>query len=495
MAGVIRNEEVLTGAWRFARTLDALGVDRRGAVAAMLPNSVEHLWAYRGTTCSGRRFTSMSWRWTPDEADYVLGNCEADVFVADVRYREAALAAAHRVPPERRFVTGGELPGFRPWSEIDAAPGHAYEHPLAGTTLLYTSGTTGRPKGVQRQAPEDRPPPTHVCAAGMAMMKAFVPEEDLGGAHLVAAPLYHSGPQTYCDGAIELGCDLVLLERFDPEALLSAIEEHRITSTFLVPTHFVRLLRLPEEVRSRYDVSSLRLVCHGAAPVAVDVKRRMIDWWGPVLCEFYGATEGGGVMIDSHDWLRKPGSVGRPRPGLVMRILDDAGNQLPTGREGTVCFGVEDHNPWVYKGDADKTAASRPVDGFYTMGDVGYVDEDGFLFLCDRRADVIISGGVNIYPAQVESVLLELPVVADCCVVGAPDDEWGEQVRAVVELVVGTDSTQARETILAHCRDRLARHQVPRGIDFAASLPRSEAGKLARRSVRDPYWAGRSRRI
>ena len=493
MSRVISNALVHAGAARFARTLDSLGVDPRAGVAALLANTVEHLWVYRGATCSGRRFTSMSWRWTPEEADYVVGNCEAEVFVADARYAEAAQRAAHHIDEQKRFCVGGDIPGFRPWRDVDQQSGDEYERPLAGSTMLYTSGTTGRPKGVKRRPPAEQAPPTTVCAAGMSMLSAFVAEAERTGPHLVAAPLYHSGPQTYCDGAIGLGCDIVLLEAFDPEAVLAAIAEHRVASTFLVPTHFVRLLRLPEETRRRYDLSSLKLACHGAAPVSVDVKHKMIEWWGPVLCEFYGATEGGGVMIDSHTWLTKPGSVGKPRPGLEMKIIDDAGSEVAPGVEGTICFAVDEDNPWSYKGDADKTEESRPLEGWYTMGDVGYVDADGYLFLCDRRADVIISGGVNIYPAQVESVLLELPEVADCCVVGVPNEEWGEEVRAVVQLVA--PDTLSADAILAHCQERLSGYQIPRGVDFDPQLPRTEAGKLARRSIRARYWEGRKRRV
>ena len=314
---------------------------------------------------------------------------------------------------------------------------------------------------------------------------------------LLLRPLYHAGPNTYCDGALLLGADAVLMERFDAEAFLAAVEAHRATSTFLVPTHFVRLLRLPQEVRDRYDVSSLELVCHGAAPVSVAVKRAMIEWWGPVLFEFYGGTEGGGNMIGSEEWLRKPGSVGRPRPGQNLKILDDQNVEVPVGQEGMVCYELDDA-PFEYKGDPDKTRGSRRGERFFTLGDVGYVDEDGYLFLCDRRADVIISGAVNIYPAQIESVMMELDSIADCCVVGVPNEEWGEEVRGVVQLEPGRstgDEAEQVEAILSHCRAGLAGYQVPRGIDFVPVLPRTETGKLARRSIREAYWEGQERRV
>jgi long-chain acyl-CoA synthetase len=491
---VVKNTEVEEGSARFARMLDRIGVARRGGVACLLANTPEYLHAYRGTTWSGRRFTPMSGRWQADELAYVAENCEAECLGVDARYGDRIGAAAHLVPADRRFAVGGPIAGFRDWREIEAEDASVYDTPLAGETMLYTSGTTGRPKGVLRQSAEDVPPPTRTGAAGKLMMSAFLPEGVRGGVHLVAAPLYHAGPNTYCDGALLLGSDVVLMERFDAEAFLAAVETHRATSTFLVPTHFVRLLRLPESVRNRYDVSSLQLVCHGAAPVSVAVKRAMIDWWGPVLFEFYGGTEGGGNMISSEEWLRKPGSVGRTRPGQVLRILNDEGQEVPVGQEGLICYALNDE-PFEYKGDPEKTQASRQGEDSFTLGDVGFVDEDGYLFLCDRRADVIISGAVNIYPSQIESVLMELDSVADCCVVGIPNEEWGEEVRAVVQLEPSADLPNPEEAILRHCRDRLSGYQVPRGVDFDRELPRTETGKLARRTIRARYWKDQERRV
>ena len=491
----VRNAEALAGAARFSRALDAAGIPTRGAVACLTANTPETLSAYRGATWSGRRYTPLSGRWQAEDVDYVVGNCEADAFVVDARYADLVAAAAERVAPERRFAIGGAIPGFRPWSDVEAFSGDAYDRPLAGENMLYTSGTTGRPKGVLRANVAEGPPPTLTAAAGAAMMRAFLPGGASDGVHLVAAPLYHAGPNTYCDGALVLGADVVLMERFDPERFLATVEETGATSTFLVPTHFVRLLRLPEDVRRRYDVSSLRLVCHGSAPVSIPVKRAMIEWWGPVLYEFYGGTEGGGAMIGPEEWLRKPGSVGKPRPDVEMAILDDTGDEVTAGTEGTVAFAL-DETPFEYKDDADKTAEGRVKPGWFTMGDIGYVDEDGYLFLCDRRADVIISGGVNIYPAQIESVLLERPEIADCCVVGIPNEEWGEEVRAVVQLVEGTAPSEATaEAILAHCGAHLSGYQVPRSVDFDEALPRTETGKLARRSIRGRYWEGRASRV
>jgi long-chain acyl-CoA synthetase len=514
----LRNADAIASAARFSRALDRAGVPTRGAVALVMANTPEYIAAYRGATWSGRRLTPCSTRWTAADVAYVVENCEADAVVVDARYAEIVREGIRHIDPARRFVVGdmvgnavghsvgrvgaapGLLEGFRPWSDVEALSGAPYEKPLCGENMLYTSGTTGRPKGVLRKNSPTGPPPTITAQSGAAMMTAFLPEGARDGIHLVSSPLYHSGPNAYCDGALLLGADLVLMERFDPEAFLAAVERYRATSTFLVPTHFVRLLRLPPEVRNRYDVSSLSLVCHGSAPVSVEVKRAMIEWWGPILYEFYGGTEGGGVQISSQEWLAKPGSVGRPRPGLELAILDDAGQPVPAKTEGRVCFKL-DATPFEYKGDPEKTSESRHGDGYYSLGDIGYIDEDGYLFLCDRRSDVIISGGVNLYPAKIESVILGLPIVADCCVVGAPDDEWGEEVRAVVQLcdpgVLTDEAARAKtvEAIRAACRAQLSGPEVPRGVDFDQALPRTETGKLARRTIRERYWKGRERRI
>jgi long-chain acyl-CoA synthetase len=489
---VLTSEELVASGNRVARALDDAGIPVRGSVAVLVGNVPEYLAAYRGATWSGRRFTPISWRWTADDVAYVVGNCEADALVVDARFAEAAAGAAELIDPTRRFAVGGPIAGFRDWAEVEDFPADPLAEPLAGTTMMYTSGTTGRPKGVQREHP-DGPPPNHIGRGGMGMLRWCLDDAATDRAHLVCTPLYHSGPLTYADGASLLGADLVLMERFDPEAVLRAIEEHQVSSTFMVPTQFVRLLRLPAGARDRHDLSSLQLVVHGSAPVAPEVKRAMIDWLGPVLFEFYGGTEGGGVSIDSHDWLTHPGSVGRPRPDLQLEVRGEDGAVVPSGVEGQVWF--NDGRTFAYKDDA-ATTAEAVRDGWFTLGDIGYVDDDGFLYLCDRRADVVVTGGVNVYPAQVEAVLLAHPAVADCCVVGTPDDEWGESLRAVVQVVPGhaADAALGAE-LLAHCRGSLAGYQVPRAVDFDPALPRTETGKLARREVRDRYWRGRSRRI
>jgi long-chain acyl-CoA synthetase len=480
----VANEQIVAESHRVARALDALDLPPRAGVSALLPNCPEFLYAARGVAWSGRVWTPICWHWTPDEVAYVVGDSDARVMIAHVDFAEAALAACGSVPEQGRFSVGGELPGFRRIEEMGEFSDAPLDDPVAGDCMLYTSGTTGRPKGVLRPPGEPKPPPGVVALAGRAMLERFSGDA-ARGPHLVAAPLYHAGPSAYCEGAILLGADIVLLDRWDAREFLEAVERERICSTFLVPTHFVRLLRLDAANRNAADTSSLRLVVHGAAPVSVEVKRQMIDWLGPILFEFYGGTEGGGVGIGSEEWLAHPGSVGRPAQGVEVTILDAEGAVCAPGVQGDVYFRGSPN--FEYKGDADKTAAGRRGDRF-TLGDIGYLDEDGYLYLCDRSADVIISGGVNVYPAQVESVLLAHPAVADCCVVGVAHPEWGEEVRGVVQLEPGHVAQDATaQQLIAHCRSQLAGYQVPRRIDFVSSLPRTETGKLARRSVRDGY--------
>ena len=490
----VANDEIQAGGNRFARALDREGIGTRGKVAVLLPNVVEFLWIYRGCAWSGRRFTPLSWRWSIDEAKYVIDNCEADVVVAHARFADIARQAAVDIPAARRIAVGGAIEGFRLYEEFVAdCSSDALDQPLAGDTMLYTSGTTGRPKGVLRPMAADMPPPSRVGRGGMMMLQTY-----LGGepdrVHLVAAPLYHSGPVSYCEGASLLGADVVLMDGWDASTFLELVELHSVTSTFVVPIHFVRLLKLPHEVRRQHDLSSLRLVVHGAAPTAVEVKRKMIEWLGPIVFEFYGGTEGGGISISSREWLRKPGSVGRPyNPAVQIHILDDEGAPCAAGVEGAVYFRQPD--AVTYKDDPEKTRDAHRGD-LLTLGDIGYLDDEGYLFLCDRRADVIVSGGVNVYPAQIESVLLDHPAVADCCVVGAPDEEWGEVVGAVLQLRPGLTLDEAvGDDLRRWCRDRLAGYPVPRTFEAVDELPRTETGKMARREVRASFWSHKDRRI
>jgi long-chain acyl-CoA synthetase len=358
--------------------------------------------------------------------------------------------------------------------------------------MLYTSGTTGRPKGVRRPltgADPDDMPPTSTWFFGIFGIKPFD-----GHVHICGSPLYHTAVLNFVALSVQLGHTAVLMDRWRPEEMLRLIEKYRVTHSHMVPTQFRRLLELPEEVRARYDVSSLRVMIHGAAPCPNEVKRRMLDWWGPVVTEYYAATEGGGTVIDATEWLAKPGSVGRPWPGSVVKVLDESGAELPTGEPGLVYMRMGT-STFEYHKDEEKTRAARAGD-LFTLGDIGYLDEDGYLFLCDRKSDMIISGGVNIYPAEIENELSCHPKVADVAVFGVPNPDWGEEIKAVVQPVAGTTgSAELTEELLAFAADRLAKFKLPRTIDYAAELPRDPNGKLYKRKLRDPYWAGRERAI
>lgn len=479
-------EQLLPTGRRFSRLLDEVGVSRRGTVAILAENTAEFLWAYRGATWSGRMTVPVSWRWSARDIAYVLKDAGVEALVVDAAHAALIAEAAELVPAAARFCFGGQIPGFRDLGEAVAVfSDEEYESSLAGDVMPYTSGTTGRPKGVERPR-VDAPPPTFSGIKGAAMLERS--PEALGGPHLVCTPLYHAAPLFYSDGALLLGCDLVLMEKFDPEGVLAAIEKFGITSTFMVPTQFVRLLALDESIRNSYDLSSMKLIVHGSAAVAPAVKRAMIDWFGSVLYEFYGGSEGGGATgISSADWLTHPGSVGQITSGTALRILDEQGNELPPHTEGEVWF--EGGQTWSYRDDAEKTAKARQGNRS-TLGDIGYLDEDGFLYLCDRRTDVVITGGMNVYPAQVEGALLEHPAIADACVIGVPDEEWGHRVTALVELHSGVETTDDfAAQVIAFARERLAGYQTPRQVEVRADLPRTETGKLSRTAVRAAFLA------
>jgi long-chain acyl-CoA synthetase len=358
--------------------------------------------------------------------------------------------------------------------------------------MSYTSGTTGRPKGVRRALADAAPDETDL---GAALVNGYgVDPSSTDDVHLLCCPWYHTAPLVMSTPSMHLGHPVVIMERFDPQTLLELVERHHVTISHMVPTQFVRLLSLPEDVRERSNVSSLRHVIHGAAPCSPDVKRQMIDWWGPVLDEYYASTEGvGGTIIFSEEWLAKPGSVGKARNGNEIVILDDLGEPLPPGEVGTV-YSVP-RQEFEYFKDGEKTERSRH--GKYrTVGDVGYLDADGYLYLSDRKSDMIISGGVNIYPAEVEMALIAHPKVLDVAVFGIPNDEWGEEVKAVVAPAPGVPPNDALVAeLLDYLEGRIARYKLPRSIDFLPELPRDPSGKLYKRKLREPYWAARQRAI
>jgi long-chain acyl-CoA synthetase len=315
-----------------------------------------------------------------------------------------------------------------------------------------------------------------------------------GHVHLCCSPLYHTAVLNFATISLQIGHPVVLMDRFDPEEMLRLIDRHRATHTHMVPTHFRRLLALPEEVRAKYGVSSMRAAIHGAAPCPHEVKRRMLEWWGPVVIEYYAATEGGGTLITGEEWLRKPGSVGRAWPGSEIRVLDSDGTDMPAGEAGMVYMRMGT-STFSYHKDEEKTRASRSGN-MWTVGDIGYLDDDGYLYLCDRSSDMIISGGVNIYPAEIEAELSCHPAVADVAVFGIPHDEWGEEIKAVVEPAAGAEPGPGLTgELLTFLSGRVAKFKLPRTIGYVDELPRDPNGKLYKRKLRDPYWAGRTRAI
>ncbi len=358
--------------------------------------------------------------------------------------------------------------------------------------MHYTSGTTGRPKGVKRGLVDIDPDVLGELYSGFQGMFGVQPLD--GHVHITGSPLYHTAVLMWTANALHMGHPVVLMDKWSPESMLALIDEHRVTTSHMVPTQFHRLLALPEEVRSSYDVSSLRCMVHAAAPCPPEIKRRMIEWWGDAIMEYYAATEGGGTIVGAQEWLTKPGTVGKAWPGSEIRILDDDNQQLPTGTEGTVFMSLALAN-FEYKGDAKKTEDNR-ADGFFTVGDWGLLDEDDYLFLKDRKSDMIISGGVNIYPAEIEGTLLTFPKIGDVAVFGIPNEDWGEEIKAVVQPAEGVEPDDAlREEILEFCRENLASYKRPKSLDFTPELPRDPSGKLYKRKLRDPYWAGRDARI
>jgi long-chain acyl-CoA synthetase len=465
--------ELNANANRLTSALRARGFGPGDAVAVLCANRAEFFETWAACTRAGFRLTTVNWHLTPDEAAYIVADSGARAFVADAGHAEAVPAADG---VELRIAVGGELPGFESWDAVlaEGDPSDIAD-PTLGTAMLYTSGTTGYPKGVRK------PPDPDGLVTGVAIYGHG--DDDV---HLCTGPLYHAAPFALSMVVpLTAGIPVVVMDKWDPIATLELIERHRVTHTHLVPTMFHRLLSLSEPDRARFDVTSLKVVLHGAAPCPVEVKQQMIEWWGPVLIEYYAATEGAGTVVDSATWLRKPGTVGLVDPQKVF-VGDDSGQRLPAGEEGLVWLQAAGVARFEYFGDTDKTARSYRGDHF-TLGDVGRIDDDGYLFLTDRSANLIISGGVNIYPAEVDAVLLGHRDVADAATIGIPDDEWGEIVVAVVEAKPG--ATASADDLVAWCRTRLAAFKCPRRVDFVDRLPRDDNGKLYKRRLRDQYRA------
>ncbi|EQA98387.1 fatty-acyl-CoA synthase [Sphingobium wenxiniae] len=477
--------QLLAQAEQLARVLltELRAGDRIAMICANEPGYLVAAWAARR---AGLHFVPVNWHLTLDEAGYIVRNSDARALVASASLGDVAKAiAADDDALVLRLSIGGAIDGFVAVEEaIASAPATPLPDGPDGNPMFYSSGTTGRPKGILRALGNA---PFASSTAGEELLGTIF-SIDADTVLLIPAPLYHAAPMGWSQAAQGLDGTVVVMERFDPEALLAAVEKYRVTHINCVPIHLIRLLRLPEEVRNRYDLSSLRHVVHAAAPCPPDVKRAMIEWLGPVVEEFYSASEAAGFCtVTSEEWLRKPGTVGRPLSGRV-RVAGEDGRLLPPGEPGLLYF--EATPRFVYHNDAEKTEGFFDADGWGCNGDIGWVDEDGYLFLADRKSNMIISGGVNIYPQEVENQLINHPAVADVAVIGVPNPEYGEEVKAVVELrpeAAGSPDDAMARDLIAFCRDRLAGFKCPRSVDFVDRLPRHENGKLLKRELKARY--------
>ncbi|QFG20542.1 AMP-binding protein [Actinomadura sp. WMMB 499] len=481
---------------RLTAALRGLGLAVGDAIAIHSGNRREYFELMCAAGHIGLRYVLVNWHWTADELRYVLTDSGARVLFSEDAFGDIAREGSDGLALEARVAIGGPVEGFAPYEEFVAsgATGEPADQSM-GAPMIYTSGTTGRPKGVSRKllgagAPIETS--TLVAAAFAEILR--IPE---AGRSLLVGPVYHSAQWLWSQGFLTSGRAVVMRRDFDAAETLRLIDAHRITHVHLVPTQFVRMLRLDPDVRAAFDGSSLVSVWHGAAPCSPEIKRRVIDWFGPVVHEYYGSTESSvNSVITAAEWLERPGSVGRPLPTTEVHVLREDGEAAAPGEAGKLWFRYAGGEDVVYWGDEAKTRSIHRDDGLFTTGDIGYLDEDGYLFLADRAIDMIISGGVNIYPAEIEGVLITHPAVRDVAVFGIPDDEFGEQVKAAVEPADGAEPSAALAAeLIAHVREKLAGYKAPRSIDFVDAMPRTPTGKLYKRLLRDPYWEGRAQKI
>jgi long-chain acyl-CoA synthetase len=494
--------ELLALCNRISGGLRSLGLERGDVVALDSPNCAEFFAVWLACTQSGFYLVPVNWHLAPPEIAYIVKDSASKVLIAHERLGGECIKAADEIDfPAQGRIAIGSIPGFRPLAEFIAEQSPDMpEIRSTGAVMNYTSGTTGRPKGVKRAlAPAELDPDLIMSLLG-GFLGMFGVEPEGDEVYICGSPLYHTAVLMQAGAALQWGHTVVLMDKWVPEEMLRLIEEHRCTTSHMVPTQFHRLLQLPEDVRKKYDVSSTRTILHAAAPCPPDEKRKMIDWWGESIWEYYAATEGGGTMVSPQEWLQYPGTVGRPWPNAEVIILDDDGQSLGVGDIGTIYMLLQGAADFEYKGDKEKTRKNRHVgdDGkvYFTVGDVGYLNDAGYLFLCDRKIDMIISGGANIYPAEIESELLNHPKVGDVAVFGIPNEDWGEEIKAVIEPAAGVEPGDALTgEIMAFCQERLARFKQPKSIDYTDAMPRDPNGKLYKRKLRDPYWEGQKRSI
>ncbi len=474
--------------------LRALGLERGDQVTTVLPNCIEQVAICLAAFQAGLYVTTVNWHLVGPEIAYIVNDSETKALVAHERFGDEVRRALDEtdVASDNRFAIG-DVDGYRPFAELIEGRSATRPDDLStGSYMFYTSGTTGRPKGVRRPLADTHPDEAGASSGGLFLLFGMMPHDD--NVHITQAPLYHTAVNNWTTTSLQMGHSVVLMDRWTPEGALERIERYKVTQSHMVPTMFNRLLQLPEEVRNRYDVSSLRRMIHAAAPCPIETKRKMIEWWGDTIWEYYAATEGGGTYVSPQEWMDHPGTVGRPWPGSEVIVVDDDGNELPTGQSGTIYMKMGGGTFEYYKDD-EKTKKSRLRD-FFTVGDVGYFDDDGYLYLNDRANDMIIAGGVNIYPAEIEGALYEHEAVRDVAVFGVPNEDLGEEIKAVVELRDGWDPTdETTESIMGFVRGRLAKQKWPRSIDYTTDMPRDPNGKLYKRKLRDPYWEGREKAI
>jgi acyl-CoA synthetase (AMP-forming)/AMP-acid ligase II len=476
---------------RLAQALYANGLRPREHVAVLLPNDHRTHEVAFGLQRSGLYYTLVNTHLAAEEAAYIVNDCGASVLITSSALAGLASDLVALTPGiGMRLMIGDAVGpvGHTSYDEFVARhPGQPLEHEVEGFPMLYSSGTTGHPKGVRRALSGE---PFGTSATLVPMLSRIMGFE-AGDVYLSPAPLYHSAPLVWSTTVIRMGGTAVVMEHFDPEDCLALIQRHKVTHAQFVPTMFVRMLKLPEDVRGGCDVSSLRSVVHAAAPCAPEVKSRMIEWWGPIIHEYYSGTEGMGMTwITSDEALTHPGSVGRTIWGEV-HVCGDDGEELPVGEDGVVYFGGRAGTPgFEYNNDPEKTRQSFNAHGWSTLWDVGHLDDEGYLYLTDRKLFMIVSGGVNIYPQEIEDVLVLHPAVADVAVFGIPEPEMGEEVKAVVQPAPGFEpSPELAHEIIAFCRDHLSHYKCPRSVDFTEELPRGENGKLYKKALRDAYWA------
>jgi len=480
---------------QLAQLLYDRGIRPGDSIAICMENNAHYLVATWAAQRSGLYYTCVSSRLTVSEAEYILNDCGAKAFITSNEKRDLANQLQDKIPNvHTRLMVGGTVEGYEAFEEVVAGyPAKPLAEELEGADMLYSSGTTGRPKGVKPALPRAK---MGENAGGVAILAQFLYGFTADSVYLSPAPLYHAAPLRFVMSALRLGCTVVVMEHFDPVEYLRNIEKYEVTHTQVVPTMFVRMLKLPEEERNRFDVSSLQTVIHAAAPCPIPVKKQMIEWWGPVIHEYYAGTEGNGfVACNSEEWMAHQGTVGKALTG-VLHICDEDGKELPPYEPGTIFF--EGATNFEYHNDPEKTKGSRHPEhsDWSTLGDIGYVDDEGFLFLTDRKANMIISGGVNIYPQEAENVLTMHPKVMDVAVFGIPNEDFGEEVKAVVQPVSMDEAgPELERELLAFCKEHLASFKVPRSIDFQAELPRHPTGKLYKRLLRDKYWEGHQSKL